>query len=176
MALKIFAIAILLFLAEIVFLTTKDFKDSSNDRKDIDFTDISFENIHSYLVTKDGCEAQLEATEVLKYKNHAEIFNAKTEFLNQDRQNNIRANKATLQGDIIHLRGDVNYENNASLQIKSEDLVYNTKTEITTIKSAFTMTSDHGDVKGNNFIYDQKNGTMKAENIKYKSDNTESSL
>jgi LPS export ABC transporter protein LptC len=169
MALKIFAIAIVLFLAEIVFLTTKDFKDSSNDRKDLDFTDISFENINSYLITKHGCEAKLEASKVLKYKDHAKIYNIKTEFTHQNRQNNIHANYALLKGDTIHLTGAVHYEDNASLVINSEDLVYNEKTKIVTIDQPFTLTSQSGNVQGNNLIYDQKNGTIKAKNIKYES-------
>ncbi len=169
MALKVFAIAIVLFLAEIVFLTTKDFKDSSNERKDLDFTDISFENIHSYLITKEGCEAKLEASKVLKYKDHAKIYDIKTEFTRKNRQNNIKAKQATLRGDIIHLTGAVNYEDNASLVINSEDLVYNTKTKIVTIDVPFILTSDSGNVKGNNLVYDQNSGTIKAKDIKYES-------
>ncbi|HIP59246.1 MAG TPA: LPS export ABC transporter periplasmic protein LptC [Campylobacterales bacterium] len=169
MALRVFAIAIVLFLAEIVFLTTKDFKDSSSDRKDLDFTDISFENIQSYLITKEGCEAKLEASKVLKYKDHAKIYDIKTEFTRQNRQNNIQANYALLKGDIIHLTGAVHYEDNASLVINSEDLVYNTKTKIVTIDLPFTLTSQNGNVQGNNLIYDQVNGTIKAKNIKYES-------
>ncbi len=170
MALKIFAIAIILFLAEIVFLTTKDFKDSSNGRKDIDFTDITFENIHSYHVTKEGLRAKLEASKVLKYKEHAKIYDIKTEFTHKNRQNNIKANEALLKGDTIHLLGDVNYEDNASLEIKSEDLLYNTKTKIVTIDVPFRLTSQSGNVVGTNLIYDQKNGTIKAKNIKYESE------
>ncbi|HIP02437.1 MAG TPA: LPS export ABC transporter periplasmic protein LptC [Campylobacterales bacterium] len=169
MALRVFAIAIVLFLAEIVFLTTKDFKDSSSDRKDLDFTDISFENIQSYLITKEGCEAKLEASKVLKYKDHAKIYDIKTEFTRQNRQNNIQANYALLKGDIIHLTEAVHYEDNASLVINSEDLVYNTKTKIVTIDLPFTLTSQNGNVQGNNLIYDQVNGTIKAKNIKYES-------
>lgn len=173
MALKIFAIAMVLFLAEVVFLTTKDFKDNGSQRKDIDFTDIAFENIQSYLITKDGCEAKLQADKILKYKNHAEAFSVKTEFLRKDKKNYIQADKAILRGKIIHLTNNVNYENNASLHIKSEDLVYNTKTKITTIDSPFTLTSNQGTVKGNNLSYDQKNGIIKADNIKYTSIETE---
>lgn len=176
MALKVFAIALMLFLAEIVFLTTKDFKDGNTHRENLDFTDISFENIHSYLVTKEGCDSKLEATQLLKYKAHVEVYDVKTEFLHKNQQNNIQAKKAILKGDLIHLIGDVNYENNASLEVKSEDLVYNTKTKISTTDTSFILTSDQGSVKGENFIYDQINGTIKAQNIHYKSAPTKSSL
>jgi len=173
MALKIFAIAMVLFLAEVVFLTTKDFKDSSTDRKDIDFTDIAFEDIKSYLITKDGCEAKLKAEKILKYNNHAEAFNVETEFLKQDKKNYIKANKAIIKNSIIHLTDNVNYENNASMHIKSEDLVYNTKTKVTTIDSPFILTSNQGTVRGKHLSYDQKNGIIKADNINYTSIETE---
>jgi LPS export ABC transporter protein LptC len=173
MALKIFAIAMVLFLAEIVFITTKDFKDNKTEKNDIDFTDIAFEKVKSYLVTKDGCEAKLEAKKILKYQNHAEAFSVKTEFLKQDKKNYIKAEKAILKDKIIHLTDHVIYENNESLQIKSEDLVYNTKTKITTIDSPFTLISDQGKVLGNNLRYDQKNGIIKADNIKYTGFETE---
>jgi LPS export ABC transporter protein LptC len=167
MALKIFAIAMVLFLAEIVFLSTKDFKDNSNDRKDFDFTDIAFENIHGYHITKDGIEAKLEASKLLKYKDKAEAFKIKTELTHQNRKSNIIAKKALIKDDIINLSGDVNYEDNTSLEIKSQNLVYNTKTKISTIDTPFVLTSNQGNVKGNNLIYDQKNGTIKAKKIHY---------
>jgi len=170
MALKIFAIAIILFIAEIVFLTTKDFKESTTDRKDIDFTDITFEKIQSYHITREGCKAKLEASEVLKYKDYAKIYDIKTEFTHKNKQSHIKADKALLSGDRIHLLGDVNYEDNESLEIKSEDLLYNTKTKIVTIDVPFRLTSQSGNVAGNNLIYDQINGTIKAKNIKYESE------
>jgi LPS export ABC transporter protein LptC len=167
MGLKIFAIVMMLFLAEIVFLTTKEFKDKKSDRNDIDFTDIAFEDIKGYLITKDGCKSKLEAKKLLKYKNHAEAYQVKTEFLKQDKKNYIQANKAIIKDDIIHLTDHVNYENNESLHLKSEDLVYNSKTKETIIDTLFTLTTDRGKVDGNNLIYDQKNGIIKAENIVY---------
>jgi LPS export ABC transporter protein LptC len=169
MALKIFAIVLVLFLAEIVFLTTKDFKDIKSSKKDLEFTDITFENIHSYTITKDGINSNLKASKILKYKNRAVIYDVDADFLHKDEQNNIHANKALLKEDNIHLTGDVHYENNASLDIKSKDLVYNTKTEIATIKSPFILNTQSGAIKGNNLIYDKKNGTIKAKNINYKS-------
>ena len=169
MALRIFAIAIVLFLAEIVFLTTKDFKDNESLRDDIDFTDIAFENIDGYLITKNGIEAKIKASKVLKYSNKSEIFDIKTDFLHKNIKNQITAQKATLKEDIMELNGNVHYENNNSMQLNTQNLVYNTKTEIVTANSPFTLTSDRGNAKGDSFIYDQKNGIIKAQKIKYTS-------
>ena len=169
MALKIFAIVLVLFLAEIVFLTTKDFKDIKSSKKDLEFTDITFENMHGYTITKEGINSELKASKLLKYQNRVIVYDVDTDFLHKDEQNRIHANKALLKEDNIHLTGDVHYENNTSLDIKSKDLVYNTKTEIATIKSPFILNTQSGVIKGNNLIYDKKNGTIKAKNINYKS-------
>ncbi len=169
MALKIFAIAIILFLAEIVFLTTKDFKDNNYKKSDIDFTDIAFEDINGYQITKDGVTAKIEASKLLKYSDYAIVIDVKTEFLHQDMKNKISSNEAILKNDTIELFTDVHYENNESTQIFSQNLLYNTKTEILFSKTPFTLTSNQGIVEGDNFIYDQKNGTIKAEKIRYKS-------
>ncbi len=176
MALKIFAIAIILFLAEIVFLTTKDFKDHESLRDDIDFTDIAFENIDGYLITKNGIEVKLKASKVLKYSDKSKIFDIKADFLHQNIKNQITAEEATLKEDIMELNKNVHYENNNSVQIDTQNLVYNTKTEIITAKFPFTLTSNKGDVKGDSFIYNQKNGIMKAQKIKYTSLETKRAL
>jgi len=168
-ALKVFAIVIVLFLAEIIFLSTKDFDNNQNERKDIDFTDIAFENIEAYLLTKDEVVAKLEAKSVLKYREKSEIFDIKTEFLHKNLKNSITSDKAILKGDVIELSGDVHYENNNSMKIDTQNLIYNTKTEIIKTTYPFILTSLRGDVEGNGFIYDQKNGNIKANKIRYKS-------
>ena len=169
MALKVFAIAILLFLAEIVFLTTKDFKDNGNIKKDIDFTDIAFENIEGYLITKDGVESTLKASQLLKYSQEVQIIDVQTNFLKKDLHNQITADYATLKGDIITLSGNASYENNESMQIKSQDLVYNSKTDIVSGTTPFTLSSLQGNIWGDDFLYDQKNGKIEVTKIRYES-------
>ncbi len=176
MVIKVFAIVVVLFLAEIVFLSTKDFDDKQNDRKDIDFTDIAFENIEAYLISKDEVVAKLEAKKVLKYSQKSEIFDIKAEFLHKNLKNSIVSDKATLEGDIMKLSGDVHYENNNSIKIDTQNLLYNTKTEIVLTNYPFILTSLRGDVEGDSFIYDQKSGTIKADKIKYKSFETKKAL
>ena len=171
MALKVFAIAIVLFLAEIVFLTTKEFKDSAPTRKDIDFTDIVFENIHGHLITAEGVEAKLVASKVLKYSDRSLIYDVKSDFFHQNKENTIEADTATIQKDTLYLKGNVHYENNESLEINSDDLLYNTKTEVVSSKSPFTLTSPQGDVIGNNFVYEQQSGLINADKIRYTSSN-----
>ncbi len=176
MALKVFAIVIVLFLAEIIFLSTKDFDSNKNERKDIDFTDIAFENIQAYLLTKDEVVAKLEAKRVLKYSQKSEIFDIKTEFLHKNLKNSIVSDKAILKGDTIELSGDVHYENNNSMKIDTQNLMYNRKTEIIQTTYPFVLTSLRGDVEGEGFIYDQKNNNIKADKIRYKSFETEKAL
>ncbi len=174
MALRIFAIAILLFLAEIVFLTTKDFKDYQNEKNDIDFTDIAFENINGYLITKDGLEAKLDASRLLKWGDRSQLFDAQALFLHQNRQNSISANEVLLEEDTMYFSGDVHYENNESLDIKSQTLVYNTKTEVLDSTMPFKLTSMQGDVNGDSFVYEQKEGIIRIKKVKYTSFENES--
>ncbi len=167
MALKIFLIAITLFLAEIIFITTKEFKSENFTKKDFDATDIAFEQIDGYLISKDGIQAFIKASEVLKYANKSEIFNIKTIFQKENLEYKISAKTALLQNDILHLRGDVVYENNRSLKILSQYILYNTKNEIAISKTPFILTSPRGKIIGDQFEYDQKNGKIKANNLNY---------
>lgn len=167
MALKIFAIAIMLFLAEIVFLTTKDFKESSFTRNDLDYTDIAFEKMHGYVITAEGVEANIKAEKLLKYSDKIVLEEVESSFASKHRQNQIDAKEADIEDDIITLKGDVVYENNESTTFKTDTLVYNTKTKVATSDTPFTMQSLQGNVTGEGFTYNEMNKTMHADEIHY---------
>jgi LPS export ABC transporter protein LptC len=170
MGLKIFAIVLVLFLAEIVFLTTKDFKEPVDEKKEFDYTDISFENINSYEITKDGITSNIQASKLLKYADYSKVYDIKAKVLNKGKLTHVKADKALLTKSKIHLMGDVSYENNNSIHVKSQDLVYNSKTDIITIDTPFILETDSGEVKGNHLVYNQKDGNIKAKNIYFKSE------
>jgi LPS export ABC transporter protein LptC len=168
--LKIFAIAITLFLAEVVFITTKDFKTNTPIEKDIDFTDVAFENVDGYVITKDGINSNLKASKVLKYRDYVKAFDVKSNFLKEERAYKVSAKNALLQGDIIELNGNVHYKNiQKDVDVKSQHLQYNTKSELIHSKTPFILTTKTSITTGNNFEYDQKEGKIKAKNLNYKS-------
>ncbi len=169
MALKFFAIVILLFLAEIVFLTTKDFKDDKHQKSEIDFTDIAFENIHGYLITADGVEATLEASKLLKYNQHVYIVDIRSGFLKDGVKSSIGADSARVTDDIIELMGDAYYENNNSLKIESNELIYDRVSRVVSSSVPFRLSTLQGVVFGNGFRYDQIVGKIEAKEIKYES-------
>jgi len=166
---KIFAIFTFLFLFEIIFLNTNKFKDTSKRKNNLDYTDISFNNIDSYLITKDGVSSTLKASKVLKYKDRIDLFDINAMVTKNSKKSYIKADKSSIKEDIINLTGDVKYEDNNSIEIKSENLVYNKKSKIVTNKEPFVFNSKQGDINGNNLYFDQENGIVKAKNIRYKS-------
>ncbi len=173
MGVKIFAIFTFLFMFEIIFLNTTQFK-STAKRKNIDYTDISFDKIDSYLITEKGVSSTLNSSKVLKYKDHIELFDINAMLTKNSKKNYIKADKSIIKEEIITLKGDVRYESNDSIEIKSENLQYNKKSKIVSNNEAFTFNSKNGNVKGSNLFYDQVQGIVKAKNIVYKSIDKES--
>ena len=167
MGLKIFTIILILFVAEITFLSTKEPKKLSSFKKDINYSTIEFTKIKGITITKKGITEKITASKVLKFKTHDELYNISASFQENNISHTLQAKKATYKNGYLTLSEDVHYENNQSLQIKSQELEYNTKTKIATSPGAFTMYSDKGVAHGDTFVYDIKTNRLKGQKLRY---------
>ena len=167
MGLKIFTIILLLFIAEITFLSTKEPKTLQSSKKDISYATIAFKGVQGYSIDANGISEQLVASEALKYQYHDELYDINTTFHEGNLTHHLTAKQARHENGIFHLRGEVLYENNQSMQIKSEELEYNTHTKMLKSPSAFVLRSRQGDMCGDTFVLNTQKHAMKSKGIHY---------
>jgi len=167
MGLKIFSIILILFIAEITFLSTKKPKELKVSTEDINYSTIEFTGLQGCSIDKTGISERIVASHARKYKDHDELDNLNTTFIQNGLSHTLTAKSARLQNDILHLTKEVHYENNQSLRIKSEELEYNTKTKIAQSHTPFTLTSKQGNMQGDRFIYDMRHGKIESKQIHY---------
>jgi LPS export ABC transporter protein LptC len=167
MGLKIFSIFLILFIAEITFLSTKKPKELKISKKDINYSTIEFRGLQGCSIDKTGISERITASRALKFKTHDELYDLNTTFIEENITHKLTAKRAYYQNNIFRLTKEVNYENNQSMQIKSEELEYNTKTKIAESKTPFILTSKQGEMHGKTFIYDMKQGKIEGEQIQY---------
>ncbi len=167
MGLKIFAIILILFIAEITFLSTKEPKILKAATEDVIYSTIEFTGLQGCTLDAQGISQQITASKALKFKTHDELYDLNSTFHQNGIVHTLVAARANYKNDLLHLQGDVLYENNQTLRIKSEELEYNTKTKIAQSSSPFKLSSDKGDMQGDSFVYDMKNQAIKGEKIHY---------
>jgi LPS export ABC transporter protein LptC len=167
MGLKIFSIILILFIAEITFLSTKKPKELKVSREDINYSTIEFRGLQGCSIDKTGISERITASRALKFKTHDELYDLNTTFTEENMTHTLTAKQAHYQNDIFRLTKEVNYENNQSMRIKSEELEYNTKTKIAQSPLPFTLTSKQGDMKGDTFVYDIHNGKIEGKQMHY---------
>ncbi len=167
MGLKIFTIILILFIAEITFLSTKEPKSLQRAKKDINFSTITFTSLQGVHIDSHGISDHIAASKALKFKTHDELYDLNASFQQQGITHQLHAKKARFQNDNLTLQEDVKYENNQSMQIKSRELEYNTKTKIVKSTSPFTLTSKQGIMIGERFEYDMAKKSLKGEKMHY---------
>jgi len=165
--LKIFAILLILFIAEITFLSTKEPKIIKVSKDDIEYSTIEFTALQGSSIDKNGISDSIIASKARKFKTHDELYDLNTTFLEQGVSHTLSAKKARYQNDLLFLNGNVTYENNQSMKIKSKELEYNVKTKIATSPTPFTLTSTKGIMIGKSFVYDMTNGTIEGDKMQY---------
>jgi len=165
--LKIFTIILILFIAEITFLSTKEPKTLKVSKEDINYSTIEFTALQGSSISKDGISERIVASKVMKFKTHDELYDLNTTFHKEGVQHRVSAARARYQDALLFLKGDVLYENNQSLHIKSEELEYNVKTKIVKSPSPFILTSNKGIMRGDSFEYDMNNAALKGGKMHY---------
>jgi len=167
MALKIFTIIMVLFVAELTFLATKEPKKLKTNKKEIVTSDIEFRNLSGASVDEYGLKNSIKAKKAIKFKTHDELFDIDAAFADEGLTHSIKAKKAIYENNHLTFENDVFYENNQSLTIKTQNLEYNTKTEVASSSKAFILTSKESTMRGEGFVYDMKNKNLKGTKLHY---------
>jgi len=158
----------MLFVAEITFLSTKEPKHIKLSKKDINYSTIEFTALQGSSIDKNGISETIKALKALKFKTHDELYEFNTTFQQKGVTHTLSSSKARYENDKLFLSGDVHYENNQSMQIKSKELEYNVNTKIAKSLSPFTLRSSKGNMVGDSFVYDMTNNTIEGEKMQYR--------
>jgi LPS export ABC transporter protein LptC len=167
MALKIFTIILALFVAELTFLATKKPKELNHKKKQIITSDIEFTNLSGANIDKFGVKNHINAKKAIKFATYNEMYDIDASFSEKNLTHNIKAKKAIYKDEYLTFENNVIYENNQSLYIKTQNLEYNTKTEVASSSKAFILTSKESTMRGEGFVYDMKNKNLKGTKLHY---------
>ena len=165
MAVKVFAIILLLLIMEITFLSTQKPVTLEIKHPKLDFSDITFENLDAFLFTPEGLEGKLEASKALIYKEYDELYNIRSVLWFNDYNDTLRADKAFYRKNILHLKNHIFYRSNNTFLLKSDDLVYNIDTEVAISNSPFSLEGKHSKATGSYLVYDTVKREVKANNV-----------
>ncbi len=168
MGLKIFTIILILFIAEITFLSTKEPKVLKTSTKDINYSTIEFTQLQGASIDKNGISRHISASKALKFKTHDALYDINTTFEQKGVTHHLQAQKMHHRENMLTLTGKVLYENNQSLHLKSEKLEYNVKTKILKSPSTFKLTSNQGIMIGERFRYDMNKQKIQGEKMQYR--------
>ncbi len=167
MALKIFTIILALFIAELTFLATKEPKNLKHKKEDLFSANLEFEKLKGSTITLDGITNSLKASKAIKYDNKEELYKIDLTYKDTNLTHTIKAEKAIHKDDKLIFKKNIFYENNQSMQIKTENLEYNLKDKVISSKEPFIMSRDDSRLRGDSFVYDMKNRALKAKEIDY---------
>ena len=167
MVVKIFAIAILLLVLEITFLSTQEPITLELKKSKIAFSDVTFEHVQAYLITTEGMRGLLKAAEAQSFGTTNELSQIDATLFFKDHHDYITADRARYTPDRLHLFDHIVYDSNHSLLFKSDDLVYNIQNGIVTSHKPFTLDKDGAHAEGDSLLYDTKKRFAKAEKIRF---------
>ena len=150
---------------EITFLSTKEPVTLEIKQPKLNFSDITFENLDTFLFTPEGLKGKLQASTALIYKEHNELYGVRTILWFNDHNDTLRADKALYRQNILHLINNISYRSNNTFLLKSDDLVYNIDTEIAVSKTPFSLEGNRSKVTGSYLVYDTVKREVKANNV-----------
>ncbi|MEA2017193.1 MAG: hypothetical protein U9N59_01985 [Campylobacterota bacterium] len=164
---SLFAIAIVFLMIEkeeVIIETTNEEKPK-----------VSFYDSVMYDITTKNVNQMIQSSEAYIYNDREELVNGliitKTETKEDDIEDGVNVVKADyiikIKNDVF-LDGNVHLQLDNSIDLKTEQLEYNTKSQIAKNSIAFEMTKDESNFIGDNLYLDGQNNHIIAKNAKIK--------
>ncbi len=135
---------------------------------------VSFYNSVMYDITSQSVTQMIQSSQAYMYKKREELVDGiivtKVEKKEDEESevNMIKADYIIKMADNIYLDGDVNLQLGNDIELKTEQLEYNMKTEIAKNNVAFDMRKNKSSFLGDQLYFDTKNNHIIAKNTKIK--------
>ncbi len=167
MGLKIFLGFIAFYIGAISYLSlfSKKFKDFEFKEKG-EVPLIKFSDIESYDIDAKGTDTIIKAKEALRFSKYDKLKKVNILTFKRGMRESLRAEEARYEKDTVYLSGNVFYEREDNLTIKTQKVVYDTKKEFIFSQTPFVLTDNKIKIEGNSFGYNKQKGIIKATHIK----------
>lgn len=167
MDLRIFISILFVLSLSFYFIPVKNVK--NQDIKE-DKALVVFENPDMYTLTTQKVTRRIQASQVVRYKNRDEIFDANIMLNNEKDIERLLAKKVKNENDILNLQNSVYYQKGKYLALHTNELIYNTAN-----KAIYNTTTFNAKYNGNRFLgedlyLDSKTDEIKANNVKFSFD------
>ena len=146
---------------------------NSEDKKDIPL--IVFDSPKMYTLNEENLTKIVLAKKAIRYANRDEMFQGditlKNENKNQDYTlENINAEFIVSQGDILTFKDNVNYRRDGFVNLKTQELYYNTKEQIAYNSVKYRGWYYDNYVVGTNLYVDSVNKIIRSKNSHFEID------
>lgn len=132
---------------------------------------ISFENSIMYEINTEKVSQVVQSQKANIYKGYEELYNASILSKSKnsvDKSNKLSAKHIVKIEDDIFLNGDVKFESYNDIIFESQQIHYNTKTDIAKNEAEFQAKRGDSIFKGENLLYDSTKNHIVAQNTHFK--------
>ncbi|MCF6330565.1 MAG: LPS export ABC transporter periplasmic protein LptC [Sulfurimonas sp.] len=118
-----------------------------------------------YELDKTGLITLMKGNEAIKYEDRYVIKNIDYSDNSKKYIVNMKAKEGLYKGDTTYLNGDVRFSREDGLSFFSQEVIYNKTTDIAISEVGYVSHMGLNKVSGSKIIYDNKNNTIKSENV-----------
>ncbi len=177
MVLKYFIFFLLIVFLSILAIINDDIDFRKFDFKYTAYATMTFQNVKSIHITKEGINREIEASSIVRYDDVDYIKDVKVKIKKGNSIEKLEAleainykkkNRARENGKIekeIFFKGDVIYTKDDNFTLKSNNLIYDLENRIISSTTDFILTQNDTKIVGSSFSYNLNSKEAFAEDI-----------
>ena len=127
---------------------------------------VEFITVKNYSINESGIGMFAKADNAKRFNDKDVLYNVEAYMQKNGTFETLKSNNVTLKDEIMYFDGDVVYTRDNVATLKTQEVVYNQKSNTLTGKTPFELNYQNSIAYGKNFIYHTKIGKLEAENVK----------
>lgn len=127
---------------------------------------IELESFTLYEISKNGIDHVLQGHEGKRFEDRYELASATFTDNTQHLSQLVTANNVIYKGDVIDLKGSVNYRREDGLRFQSQEGEYNTRTSVVLTRGPFTITQNANRIDGEQLHFNTASDEIAANDIR----------
>jgi len=118
-----------------------------------------------YELDKIGLTTLMKGDEAIRYKNRYVVKNIDYSDNSKEYIVNMKAKNGLYKDETVYLNGDVRFQREDGLNFFSQEVPYNSTTDIAVSEVDYIAYINLNQIQGSKIIYDNKNNIIKSKNI-----------